>query len=80
MFTKKKLDIAKRIAAINYILENKPLDNDVECDMKIIDIIKRRTKIVGISKTKLTLRKLCGARSANILKKRTGGTVPLAAD
>lgn len=47
MFTKKKLDIAKRIAAINYIIENKTLDNAVECDMKIIDTLCDTASLIG---------------------------------
>ena len=47
MFTKKKLDIAKRIAVINYIIENKTSDNAVECDVKIIDILCDIDSLIG---------------------------------
>ena len=47
MFTEEKRNIAKKIAAIDYILETKTLDNAVECDMKIIDILTDIADLIG---------------------------------
>ena len=58
MTTKKKVEVAKRIAVIAYILENKTSLEDIESDAKILDHLFGIAAFVGGIKMLNTV-KLC---------------------